>query len=112
MNANTRKMNRLTLAAAALLFTAVPLAAPSAQALISTRTIRVAMTYDRTAPAEQIYASLQRQAWKACGPETFGHQRLNRVDRRCIAQLVGRAVDKIGRPALAELHARSSYNAG
>jgi UrcA family protein len=111
MNANTKKMNRLTLAAAALLFTTVPLAAPSAQAITAVKTITVAMTYDRDAPADRIYSSLRRQARLACAPGVPAHQVLNWSERRCVTQLVSKAVVKIDRPALAAYYA-STQNPG
>lgn len=86
---------------AALLLTAV--AAPASFADTHGDQIKMAFHFDRSASAEATYASLQKEARKACAfAEPSRH--LDRIERDCASRLIDKAVAQIGDVRLAQLN--------
>jgi len=99
---------RLYAAPVALLIMAGGLAAPHASAdpAGAARTVSAPFAYDRTAPAEQIYADLRHAAERLCvtpGPRPLY---LRKVDQACVDSVIGDAIGRIGRIDVADLHGR------
>lgn len=96
-------LNKLTAAAAALLFTAIPLANQQASARPTMETIQVVFRYDGSAAPSRIHADLSRTAYKVCVPgmHLLG---VSKTQRRCALDLTGKAVAKIGREDLIAFH--------
>jgi hypothetical protein len=99
---------KLYAAPLALLMMAIPLASPKAYAdgdpATALRKVEMRFTYDRSAPAREIYASLSGAVQRACtdpGPRPIA---LRRLDKKCAADLLAKAVEKIGRIDIAALH--------
>lgn len=100
-------MNTQKLIPALILIAATAFVAPSASAERHSRTVQVAFSYDRTAPAEVIYKRLNRTAERAChtpGPIAF---KTPRAIRTCKASLLNAVIDKIQRVDVAAVHHRS-----
>lgn len=100
---------RLYAAPVALLLMATGLAAPRASAdPARASSVSVArFTYDRSAPAEQVYAELQQAAERLCqepGPRPLF---LRKHERACVASAVQDTVSRIGRIDIADLHSRT-----
>lgn len=99
---------KLYAAPLALLIMAVPLAAPRAFAeggkTPDVTAITARFAYDPSAPAAEIYAGLAHRAQGACatpGPRPIS---LRKFDRACAADLLAKAVERIGRMDLAAVH--------
>lgn len=98
---------KLYAAPVALLMMTIPLAAPKASAdpvNTNVRTVTAAFAYNPSAPVEEIYADLARTAEQACttpGPRPMS---LRKLDTQCAADLLSKAVERIGRTDIAALH--------
>lgn len=93
----------------ALLMMAGTLATPSATADTARErtTVQGVFTYDRNAPAEAIYARLQRTAERLCIEQGPHYSLIRKHDRACIASVVQDGVSRIGRLDLVQLHDRA-----
>lgn len=65
-------------------------------------TVTMRFEFDRSDAAKRTYARLQRQAIRTCNAS--GRTVINRLDNGCVADLVGKAVDKMGDARVAQLH--------
>lgn len=98
---------KLYAAPVALLMMSIPLAAPKAFAdpvNTNMRTFKTAFAYNPAAPVDEIYADLARIADQACktpGPRPLS---LRKVDEQCAADLLAKAVQRIGRTDIAAMH--------
>jgi hypothetical protein len=98
-----KTMTSSVLIASALLGSAM-LSAPSASAARPMKTFTVTFAYDRTDPAEKIYASLQRTALNACRDQVRASIHAHVVNRKCAKQVIALVVDKMNRTDVAALH--------
>lgn len=87
-----------------LIAAAIATAAPAAFAEPAREAFKATFTYDRSAPAQDIYDSVLRQARKAC--ETHGRRSLDMLaaDRACAVELVDQVVARTSRTDIALLH--------
>ena len=92
----------------ALLLMAGGLATPSASADKS-RTITGVFSFDRNAPVETIYASLQRRAERLCAMPGIRQGYMRKYEAACVASVVASGVSRIGRADLAEIHNRQLH---
>ena len=98
---------KLYAAPVALLMMSIPLAAPKAFAdpvNTNMRTFKTAFAYNPAAPVDEIYTDLARIADQACktpGPRPLS---LRKVDEQCAADLLAKAVERIGRTDIAAMH--------
>jgi UrcA family protein len=106
-----KTLNSLKIYAApvALLLMAGGLAAPSASARPAASVIAVEarFAFDRTAPAEKIYADLSRVVDRMCrtpGPHALI---VRKSDQSCVQGAMRDGLAKIGRADLAQLHTRT-----
>ena len=90
----------------ALLLMAGGLATPSASADPS-QTVKGVFGYDRSAPAETIYASLQRKAERLCAVTGIHRAHMSKYEAACVASVVASGVSRIGRADIAALHGRA-----
>jgi hypothetical protein len=99
---NVRKL------AAAFLFVAGALTmAPAGQAQAAgpqERNVNVAFRYDPGAPAQTIYADLNRVARNACEHAGQRSLRMRQLESDCTAAVVNSAIQEIGRRDVAALH--------
>ncbi len=99
---------KLYAAPLALLMMTVPLSAPKAFAEEANRmtlsTITARFAYNPADPAAEIYADLAARAARVCatpGPRPIS---LRKFDRQCAADLLEKAVERIGRTDVAAVH--------
>ncbi|MFT3725383.1 MAG: hypothetical protein QM773_17575 [Hyphomonadaceae bacterium] len=98
---------KLYAAPVALLMMTIPLAAPKAFAdpvTSDVRPVTAAFAYNPAAPVSEIYADLARTADYACttpGPRPLS---LRKLDDQCAADLLAKAVERIGRTDIAAMH--------
>jgi hypothetical protein len=76
-------------------------------------TFQAKFEYRKSDPASVTYASLENQAARACSRESrsmslAGPANRMRWNRRCTDDLLDKAVEAIGAPALTALHERSA----
>src|SRR4029450_6764573 len=69
-----------------------------------TRPFRVAFSYFQSSPAEKIYTDFQRRADMACKEGSNRPLSLRRLEKVCAADLLDKAVTKLGRADVAALH--------
>jgi hypothetical protein len=89
--------------AVALVLMAGAFLAPQ-NASAETRTFRVAFSYFKSSPAEKIYTDFQRKAYMACKEDSIRPLSLRRMEKVCAADLLDKAVTKLGRADVASLH--------
>ena len=89
--------------AVALVLMAGAFLAPQ-NASAETRTFRVAFPYYKSAPAEKIYTDFQRKADMACREDSIRPLSFRRLEKACAAELLDKAVTKLGRADVAALH--------
>lgn len=79
-------------------------AAPAAVSEPSRQTVSATFTFDRNAPAKEIYSAVLRQARRAC--ETSGRRSLEvlAADLACAGELVDKVIARASRTDLALLH--------
>lgn len=92
----------------ALLLMAGGLSAPSASAEThrNARVVQTTFAYDRTAPAVEIYADLERTVQRLCRNKGAHPSYMRRYDRGCIDSAMSNAIGQIGRVDIAQLHTR------
>ncbi len=117
MNTNKRTTHaktsafRVYAAPLVMLVMAGALATPTASAEAKRRgyhTVQAEFRYNAEAPAEQIYAKLQRLVERMCvtkGPTPLA---LRLSDRACVASAMEDGISQIGRTDIAALHSRNS----
>lgn len=88
----------------ALLIAAVYLAPASAHAKPPTEAFQVKFSYNAKAPAETIYADLQRTASRACNNLGATSVQMRHVNRACAKRVVDAGVKQLGRTDIAMLH--------
>lgn len=100
---------RLYAAPVALLLMATGLAIPRASADPANQpnATSARFTYDRAAPAEQVYAQLQLTAERICREPGRRPLFLRKHERDCVASAVQDAIGRIGRVDIATLHTRA-----
>jgi hypothetical protein len=69
-----------------------------------TAEMKVAFTYDPASSAADLYSNLERTARDACDVPGVRSARQHLQEQQCAQQLLGAAVDRIGRADLAQLH--------
>ena len=68
------------------------------------REIRVSFSYNKAAPAERIYSDFRRTAVRACKEDSLRPLSLRKAEAVCAAELMNKAVAKLGRADVAMLH--------
>lgn len=84
---------------AALLMIAAP-----AGALADTAKFEIAFQYHDRAPAEKIYADLERTARFACLHAGVRDLTVRKAEKACVAEVVEDGVSKLNRSDIAQLH--------
>jgi hypothetical protein len=89
--------------AVALVLMAGAFLAPQ-NASAETRTFRATFTYFKSSPAEKIYTDFQHKAYTSCKDDSNRPLSLRRMEKVCAADLLDKAVTKLGRADVAALH--------
>lgn len=89
-------------AVALVVMTAAFIAPHTASA--DTGDLRVPFSYDKSAPAEKIYSEFRVRAMMVCKEDSPRPISLRAAEKRCAADLLDKAVAKLGRADVATLH--------
>jgi hypothetical protein len=92
------------ISAVALLVMAAGILAPHSASAQEARTFNAEFKYYKSQPAEKIYGDLRRQAHEACKEDTIRPISLRLAEAHCAADLLDKAVAKLGRADVATLH--------
>ena len=92
------------MSAVALVLMAGAFLAPQSASAQKPREIRASFTYYKSSPAEKIYSDFQRQAAHVCREDTIRPIALRLVEKHCAADMLNKAVTKLGRADVAALH--------
>jgi len=75
------------------------------------RAVTISYTFNSHSAPEKIYTDLERVARNACEQSGVRSLKMRLLEHECTGALVSSAVQKIGRPDIAQIHSNSRFAA-